>query len=138
MSVVKSKRTESKLEVLLVANQIAEYTICICSNEESFPKRYRWCLTNKLVDLAMDINNMVQEANAIYVKTASDYQIRRDLQTKALASTYSLLSDIDLAHRIFGIDGRRNDRWVGQVTNAQILIRNWRKTDAERYKRLMG
>ena len=29
MSVVKSKRTESKLEVLLVANQIAEYTIRI-------------------------------------------------------------------------------------------------------------
>lgn len=77
MSVVKSKRTESKLEVLLVANQIAEYTIRICSNEKSFPKRYRWCLTNKLVDLAMDINNMVQEANAVYVKTARDYQIRR-------------------------------------------------------------
>ena len=49
-------------------------------------------------------------------------------------SQHSLLSDIDLAHRIFGIDGRRIDRWVGQVTHEQILIRNWREADAERYK----
>ena len=138
MSVVKSKRTESKLEVLLVANQIAEYTIRICSNERSFPKRFRWCITSKIVDLAMEINNMVQEANSVYVKTARDYYIRRDLQTKSLAATYSLLTDIDLAHRIFGIDGKRIDHWVGQVTHEQILIRNWRKSDADRYKNLMG
>ena len=138
MSVVKSKRTESRLEVLLAANQLAEYTIRICSNEKSFPKRYRWCITSKIVDKAMDINNMAQEANAIYVSTLQDYQIRRNLQTKALAATYALLSDIELAHRIFGIDGKRVENWVAQATHEQILIRKWRKADEDRFKKLMG
>ena len=41
MSVVKSKRTESKLEVLLVANQIAEYTIRICSKRKQPQARFK-------------------------------------------------------------------------------------------------
>lgn len=48
MSVVKSKRTKSELEVVNKAIALASYTIHICSNEKNFPKRYRWCLTGKM------------------------------------------------------------------------------------------
>lgn len=47
MAVPEGKRTESKLAVQTKVIELAEYTITICSNEKNFPKRYRWCLTNK-------------------------------------------------------------------------------------------
>lgn len=38
MSVVKSKRGEGQLLVITKANELATYTIKICSNEKNFPK----------------------------------------------------------------------------------------------------
>ena len=90
MSVPKSKRSESKLSVLTKANELASHTIKICSNEKVFPKHYRWCITNKIVDAVIDINNYANMANAVYVTDSGDYLIRKQYQTKALATTYSL------------------------------------------------
>lgn len=59
MSVVKSKRGQGKLLVYTRANELAVYTIQICANEKHFPKRYRWCITNKIVECAVTINNCV-------------------------------------------------------------------------------
>ena len=53
MSVVKSKRTKGKMEVITKAHDLAEHTVRICSNEKNFPKRYRWCITAKVVDSAI-------------------------------------------------------------------------------------
>ena len=62
MSVVQSKRGEGQLLVFTKASELATYTIRICSNEKNFPKHYRWCLTSKIVDAAIEIAN-----NAILV-----------------------------------------------------------------------
>lgn len=48
MSVVESKREEGELRALTKARELAVYTIRICCNENNFPKRYRWCITNKV------------------------------------------------------------------------------------------
>lgn len=100
MSVVKSKQTEGKLLVVTKARELAAYTIKICSNEKNFPKRYRWCITAKIVDCAIDVSSNVNAANSIYVNddNKKDYQLRRQYQTKALAETYALLSMIDIAY----------------------------------------
>lgn len=104
MSVPKSKRSESKLSVLTKANDLASHTIKICSNEKVFPKHYRWCITNKIVDAVIDINNYANMANAVFVTDSGDYLIRKQYQTKALATTYSLLSMMDIAYRTFGME----------------------------------
>ncbi len=96
MSVVKNKRTESALEVVTRARELAAYTIKICSNEKSFPKRYRWCITGKIVDSVIEINNYINKANAIFVKTNEDFKIRRDFQIKAISETYGLLTMMDI------------------------------------------
>jgi hypothetical protein len=55
LTVPEGKRTQSKLSVQTKAIELATYTITICSNEKNFPKRYRWCLTSKIVDTAIEI-----------------------------------------------------------------------------------
>ncbi len=134
MSVVSSKRGEGKLAVITKANELATYTIHICGNESNFPKRYRWCITAKIVDAVIDINNYINMANSVYVKIHADYEIRRTYQTKGLAATYSLLSMIDIAYRTFGIDSDRVKYWTEHVVEVQNLLRAWRNNDAERYK----
>lgn len=136
MSVVKSKRGEGQLVVLTKASELAVYSIKICSNEKCFPKRYRWCITNKIVDAAVEISNNAVMANSVFVKDEFDYKLRKQYQTKALSSTYALLSMIDMAYRVFGIEAGRIEHWTRLTVEAQTMLRNWRKTDIERYKSL--
>lgn len=135
MSVVKSKQTEGKLLVVTKARELAAYTIKICSNEKNFPKLYRWCITAKIVDCAIDVSSNVNAANSIYVNddNKKDYQLRRQYQTKALAETYALLSMIDIAYSVFSIESKRIEYWTRLVNEVQVLLRNWRKSDYDRY-----
>lgn len=134
MSVVKSKRGEGQLLVLTKANELATYSIKICSNEKSFPKHYRWCITNKIVDAAVEISNFANMANSVYVKDSTDYQLRKQYQTKALASTYALVNMMDISYRVFGIESSRMEFWTNLVMEVQNMLRNWRKSDMDRYK----
>ncbi len=133
MSVVKNKRTESQLEVVTRARELAAYTIKICSNEKNFPKRYRWCITNKIVDSVIEINNRINKANSIYVKTDEDFKIRRDLQVEAISETYGLLTMMDIAYSTFSVESKRVDHWTGLVLALQGLLRSWRDSDFTRY-----
>ncbi len=134
MSVLKSKRGESKLAVITKARELATYTVKICSNEKVFPKRYRWCITSKIVDTVLDIHANAIRANSIYVSVQEDYALRKQFQNKALSQTYSLLSLMDIAYNTFNIEDSKIEYWTGLVLEAQALIRKWRNSDAERYK----
>ena len=138
MSVPKSKRGEGQLTVLVKANELATHTIKICSNEKNFPKHYRWCITNKIVDSALDINNYITMANAVFVTDKNDVALRKQFQTKAIAASYALLSMMDIAYRTFGIESKKIEHWTGLVIEVQNYLRNWKKSDAERYNDITG
>lgn len=134
MSVVSSKRGMGRLTVFTKANDLAAFTIHICSNEKNFPKHYRWCVTAKIVDAALDINNYITMANSVFVHSENDVALRHQFQQKAIASSYALLSMIDIAYRTFGIDSAKIDHWTGMILEVQNLLRNWKKSDKDRYK----
>jgi len=135
LAVPEGKRTESKLAVQTKAVEMANYTITICSNENNFPKRYRWCLTNKIVDTAIEIMNDINTANSIYVSTKNDYELRREFQTKALAYTARLLGLMELAYVRFNIEDKRIRYWTQLVVDTRELIKKWKKSDSNRYKK---
>jgi hypothetical protein len=123
-----------RLTVFTKANDLAAFTIRICSNEKNFPKHYRWCVTAKIVDAALDINNYITMANSVFVQSENDVALRHQFQQKAIASSYALLSMIDIAYRTFGIDSAKIDHWTGMILEVQNLLRNWKKSDKDRYK----
>ena len=55
MSVPKHLRRKGKFEVITNAEALVKYTLEITSNEKNFPKRYRWCLTSKIVDTTVEM-----------------------------------------------------------------------------------
>lgn len=105
----------------------------ICTNEKSFPKRYRWCITNKIVENAVDINANLNRANDIYVKREQDFLLRQDFQNKALAEIGALLANVDLAYRVFGIDPKRIKHWTGTIVEVRTLLRAWKRSDERRF-----
>ena len=138
MSVVKSKQNEGKLVVITKARELAEYTLRICSNEKTFPKRFRWCLTSKIVDSAMNINNGVNMANSVFVRDEADYILRKRYQTQALAETYALLSMVDIAYRTYSLETARVEYWTRLIYDVQNLVRNWRKVEIEKHDKEAG
>lgn len=140
MSVEKSKQSAGKLVVITKARELAEYTLKICANEKTFPKRYRWCLTSKIVESAMNINNGVNMANSVFVKNndESDYILRKRYQTQALAETYALLSMVDIAYRTYSLETARVEHWTRLIYDVQNLIRNWRKAEIEKHEKAVG
>ena len=133
MSVVKSKQSVGKLVAVTKSRELAEYTLKICANEKTFPKRYRWCLTAKIVESAMNINNGVNMANSVFVRDDADYLLRKQYQTRALAETYALLSMVDIAYRTYSLETARVEYWTRLIYDVQNIIRNWRKAEIEKH-----
>ena len=134
MAVVEGKRGEGELLVVTKSREIVDYTLQICTNEKNFPKRYRWCITSRIIDRTCDINDYIVRANAIYVRPDDgSYNRRISCQSQALELTYVVLNLIDIAYRRFGIDPKKIQHWTGMLKGLQELIRRWRKKDIERY-----
>lgn len=147
MSVPKSKRNQSELSVLTEADKLAIYTIRMCANERKFPKRYRWCITQGIVASAISVKKNVSMANAIYITDKESYILRRTYQQKALAELAGMMSDMDIAFRLF--DGLKHTAetdkpnmeinisfWTGQALKTKNLLLAWKKSDVEKYKNM--
>lgn len=134
MSVPVGKREEGKLQVLLEAQQLASYTLHICKNEKVFPKSYRWLLTQKIVNEALDVMSCVRRANAVRVESRQDYLYRHQQQVEAHAHIEALLGLIDLAYAALSIDGKRIEYWTGLAISADNTLRKWTSAYKTRYK----
>lgn len=135
MAVPEGKRTQSKLEVQTKARELANYTTTICSNEKIFPKRERWMLTNRIVNTVLTIMEEVDTANDIYVSTKVDFDLRRTSQTIALSYTARLLGLMQLAYEKYNIEDKRIKYWTQLVVDTRELIKKWRQSDSNRYKK---
>lgn len=131
MSVPKGKRSEGELRALTKANELMSYTITICSNENYFPKRYRWTLTNRIVSTTADITDMIIHANSVRIKSEDDKEsIERRIKMidEALELTYVLMNQIQIAYQVFKkLSADRIEYWTAEVIELRSLLRGWRK-----------
>ena len=139
MSVVSGKRGEGELKVITVSSNLCDYTLQITSNEKHFPKRYRWNITNRILQITFDIDDHLIYANSVFVRDGDGSLLRRQThQLEALELTNVLLRNIDRAYRRLGIDSDRIEYWTGQIKELQRLIRGWYRKDKERYEHING
>ncbi len=83
MSQVKlTKRSKSYEAPMVAAKQLAIYTVKICTNEKNFPKRYRWCITQEIVQTALRIKHEIRIAYSFQLKRSSINAEQNILQEK--------------------------------------------------------
>lgn len=133
MSVIKTKRQEGKLSVLVKAREMCVYTVTICKNEKNFPKRNRWILTQPIVSEALEIMSCIRRANAVNVETKEDYIYRRQQQIEAYSRCEAMLTLIEIAYKVLSIDSERIEYWTGLVVETESLLQRWKRSDKERY-----
>ena len=139
MSVVAGKRGEGDLKIITVSGDLCDYTLQITAAEKHFPKRYRWSITNRILQLTFDIDDHIIHANSVYVRPDDGSLLRRQThQLEALELTDVLLRNIDRAYRRFGPGSFNAEHWVGMIRELQRLLRGWYKKDKARYNHVYG
>ena len=133
LSVIKSKRSESEMEFIHTARQLQIYTLQKCVG---FPKRYTFVLANPIADSATRIHQNVKMANSIYPLNQHEVQMRRDYLLRANAELYSMVSQIEVAAEIFGIEPDKLKYWMDIIEKEIRLVKAVLKKDRERYKDL--
>lgn len=136
MSVVQSKRSESLLSVVLKAEDLCVWTLRLCSNEKHFPKRYRWCFTQHIVNDTIKLCQSISQANYIKVNTKDDWNRRKALQTDASIAAATILLDINIAFKMFDIESKTIKHWSNQVSDVIRLLNAWKRSDHKRYSEL--
>lgn len=135
MSVPVSKRNENQtLKTLLLAMDLAYYTIKICCNENVFSPKYKNAVTDDLIRLAKDIYINLRTANGIKVETAEDFKLRAGYQLRAKADCDTLIAELDIAKRVFHLSSRRVVYWAGKTMECREYIMKWRESDVKRFK----
>lgn len=144
MSVPKSKRQETPLTVLVDAQQLAVYTVLLCSDEKRFPKKYRLSITADIEKQAVNIVAYTSSANAVFVNDKESYKLRRTYQQRAIAEVMGLQARMQVAFKLFSqlktmgeADKKKRVNiacWSGQLYKVKSGLLAWKKSDAERYK----
>ena len=135
MSVPVSKRNENQtLKTLLLAMDLAYYTIKICCNENAFSPKYKNAVTDDLIRLAKDIYINLRTANGIKVETAEDLKLRAEYQLRAKADCDTLIAELDIAKRVFHLSSRRVVYWASKTMECREYIMKWRESDVKRFK----
>lgn len=146
MAIPKSKRTTTPFSVLVEADMLTCYTIQICTDEKRFPKRYRWCLTQQIIESAVRAKMHIANANSVYVNDHESAILRRTYQQEAIADVAALSAAMDTAFKLLSglrhIDttGKPKKRiniatWTAQLDKVKSLLLAWKKSDTEKYKK---
>ena len=70
-------------------------------NEKYFPKRARFVISNRLVDLAMDVSEKFDGANAIFPSSEKYLSDREELQVLGKSSFVALKKQLNVAYQLF-------------------------------------
>ena len=133
MSVPLNERTSGKLEVCVKAHFLCCYTLQITANDKIFDEKYKESLTDKIINAAIDIHTLVWSANNVRVNSQEDYYKRHMMQEDAAIKCNTLLSLIEIAHKMFHLSSKRVQYWSGLAIETRKLIRAWHESDAKRY-----
>ncbi|MCI5713674.1 MAG: four helix bundle protein [Lachnospiraceae bacterium] len=121
------------LNVVLKAEDLAAFTLKTASNEKNFPKRYRFTITNKIVDKAFEIYTLIYEANELFPHNATELEVRQNKQRMAIAYCRSMQSMIDIAYNAFPISSKTVEIWTGKIFDVRNLTVAWLNRDRSRF-----
>lgn len=118
------------LKVITKAKQLAKHTLIVTSNARRYPKKYRFSLVDKMQNKALEIYELLFEANRTDIK---DYKRKRlELQTKAITHCDELMYFIELSYELNIINSGSMEVWSKIVMDVKHMTIAWRTKDKNR------
>lgn len=120
---------EQKLDVIVKAIKLMEYTMTITSNRKRYPIKYIQ-LIKRIQNNSMDIYESLLEANRLNVNTSKSERL--ELQTKAITSCDKLSCFIEMSMNLKLIGTDTVSHWQKQIDDVKYMTIKWRETDKKR------
>ena len=118
------------LRVITKAKQLAKHTLIMTANARRYPKKFRFSLVDKMQNKALEIYEMLFEANRTDIK---DYKRERlELQTKAITYCDELMYFIELSYELNIINSGSMESWSKIVMDVKHMAIAWRTKDKNR------
>lgn len=135
MSVIKSKRKDSKVQFMQTTLELAAYTVELC---RKFPKSLTFYVSQPAAQAAKGAYANVKRANSIFPKTQKELEKRIDLFQSARRELMVLSSEIDMAYELQKDELKEKAiiRWHSLLAESFKLITAQIKSDKARFKDL--
>ena len=122
--------SNSELQVILKAKELAKHTLIVTSNARRYPQKYRFSLVDKMQNKSLEIYEALYEANRTDIK---DFKRERlEKQTQAITYCDELLFYIELSHQINIINSQGMEYWSKMVSDIKHMTIAWRTKDRDR------
>lgn len=160
MSVLVSKRTESKFEAIIHSVELHDMLIDLIqrnfgvrdiekfvrtrfaySVEEDEYAKHRYLMQNfksRVDQLASQLTSNVRAANSLYPTSMTEYERRREYQNNAIVNCEQLIKELQRVVEIFEVDINLYNRYVKAINREIDLIKKWRQRDNKIKSHLQG
>jgi hypothetical protein len=130
-------RKETELQFLVTSQELQFAITKLVMSEKNMPKKYRYMVGQSLIAKVDEMLDNLNGANTIFPTTKEEYLTRERYQQKAIINCRQIHNK--LVRIIFCVEGFKVEKLetiAELLTNSEILIKKWKKTDKERYKKL--
>ena len=136
MSVVKSKRTQSKIEFEMIYFLVADGVDNLVEHdfyaEGELARKNRVFLNIRGQSLERQTDNLlyyIKMANSIYPQCMTEYEERRVLMGKAIGTCYSILTNYQRVMRRLRIPDGKYSVEIKNLMRMINSLKSWRKSD---------
>ncbi len=125
MSVLARFRKESPFEARDLAREIEVKIIRLCMNEKYYPKRYRYTISQSLIDSALRMSDYITAANAL-PNNEQHREQREKYQQNAYMMCEVILRKLDLSERLeFSIPEGLLTEIIEMILKEEKAITGW-------------
>lgn len=123
---------DEKLKVLIKSKELSKHTLIITSNPRRYPKKYRFSLVPRMQNTALEIYELLSDANDKDLRKPKEKEERIELQTIAIRRCKRLLDYIEFSHDLHIINIGSMEAWSKMVKDIKYMAIAWRTNDNKR------
>ena len=136
-SVHKRLRKETELQFLKSAWELQFELTKFVMREKNLPKKWRLIIAQPIIAKVDELIDNLNFANCIYPTRINDAILREQYQQKAIANCWQLQNKlVRMIECIETVKIEKMENIINHLSDCEILIKKWKKSDKEKYKKL--
>ena len=136
-SVHKRLRKETELQFLKTAWDLQFELTKFVMREKNLPKKWRLIIGQPIIAKVDELIDNLNFANCIYPTCIEDVKIREQYQQKAIANCWQLQNKlVRMIECVDSVKIEKMENIINLLSDSEILIKKWKKSDKERNKKL--
>lgn len=133
MSVVKSKRNDTPLKAAVLAIQLLQKTIEVCSSKNNFPIRKKWAIPSDLYYEVREYCVAINLANDVKVVDKATAEERLSFDNKADLHLRRYMVLVNIVALMHNINESTINSWIALMNESYEYFQKWKAAEIKRY-----